>query len=702
MKINVPEIFGSNVFNDGVMRARLPKAVYKDLKKTIENGSELNPAIADVVANEMKEWAIEKGATHYTHWFQPMTGITAEKHDAFMCPTGDGKALNEFSGKELIKGEPDASSFPSGGLRATFEARGYTTWDCTSPAFIKESPNANILCIPTAFCSYTGEALDKKTPLLRSMQALDVQAMRFLRLFGNTTSKKVYPSVGAEQEYFLVDKAKVNKRKDLIFTGRTLFGAMPPKGQELDDHYFGTIKDRVAKYMEALNIELWKLGISAKTQHNEAAPAQHELAPIHDQNNIAADHNQIVMEMMKTVADRQGLVCLLHEKPFAGINGSGKHDNWSMVTDDGINLLDPGKTPHQNTQFLLLLTLIMKAVDEHAGLLRASAAVPGNDHRLGAAEAPPAIISIFLGEQLEDVLRQLDTTGAATRLIKGSPLKSGVDTLPNFQKDATDRNRTSPFAFTGNKFEFRMVGSTQSISDPNVIINTIVADALCNAADELEQAENFEQAVHDMIKKNIAEHKRIIFNGNGYSKEWVEEAERRGLPNLKSMVDAIPELTTEKSIRLFGKHKVYTEVELYSKAEVMYELYSKMINIEALSMIDMAKKQIIPAVIKYQTSLAESINQIEQACPGMDTSVQVRLMQDIAANLTPLYEAVRKLEMEEKNANFIEDAREQAVFYHDHVFKTMADVRRPADALEMLVAKEAWPFPSYGDMLFDN
>lgn len=702
MKINVPEIFGSNVFNDGVMRARLPKAVYKDLKKTIEDGRELNPAIADVVANEMKEWAIEKGATHYTHWFQPLTGITAEKHDAFMCPTGDGKALNEFSGKELIKGEPDASSFPSGGLRATFEARGYTTWDCTSPAFIKESPNANILCIPTAFCSYTGEALDKKTPLLRSMQALDVQGMRFLRLFGNTTSKKVYPSVGAEQEYFLVDKAKVAKRKDMVFTGRTLFGAMPPKGQELDDHYFGTIKDRVAKYMEALNIELWKLGISAKTQHNEAAPAQHELAPIHDQNNIAADHNQIIMEMMKTVADRQGLVCLLHEKPFAGINGSGKHDNWSMVTDDGINLLDPGKTPHQNTQFLLLLTLIMKAVDEHAGLLRASAAVPGNDHRLGAAEAPPAIISIFLGEQLEDVLRQLDTTGQATHLIKGAPLRSGVDTLPNFQKDATDRNRTSPFAFTGNKFEFRMVGSTQSISDPNVIINTIVADALCQAADELEQAENFELAVHDMIKKNIAEHKRIIFNGNGYSREWVEEAERRGLPNLKSMVDAIPELTTEKSIRLFEKHGVYTEVELCSKAEVMYEMYSKMINIEALSMIDMAKKQIIPAVIKYQTSLAESINQIGQACPGMDTSVQERLMRDIADNLTPLYEAVRKLEIEEKNANFIEDAKEQAVFYHDYVFQTMAEVRRPADALEMLVAKEAWPFPSYGDMLFDN
>ena len=701
MKINVTEIFGSNVFNDTVMRARLPKAVYKDLKKTIEDGRELNPAIADVVANEMKEWAIEKGATHYTHWFQPMTGITAEKHDAFLTPIGDGRALMEFSGKELIKGEPDASSFPSGGLRATFEARGYTAWDCTSPAFIKEGPNATTLCIPTAFCSYTGEALDKKTPLLRSMQALDTQAIRFLRLFGNTTSKKVYPSVGAEQEYFLVEKSKFLKRRDLIYTGRTLFGAMPPKGQELDDHYFGTIKDHVAKFMEALNIELWKLGISAKTQHNEAAPAQHELAPIHDQNNIATDHNQIIMEMMKTVAERQGLVCLLHEKPFAGINGSGKHDNWSICTDDGINLLDPGKTPHQNVQFLLLLTLIMKAVDTHAGLLRASTAVPGNDHRLGAAEAPPAIISIFLGEQLEDVLSQLHETGAATRTIKGAPLDSGVQTLPAFQKDATDRNRTSPFAFTGNKFEFRMVGSTQSISDPNVMINTMVADALCEACDELEKAENFDLAVHDMIKKNIADHKRIIFNGNGYSEEWVQEAKRRGLPNLKSMVDAIPELTKPEAIRMFEKHGVYTEIELQSKADVMYERYSKVINIEALAMIDMAKKQILPAVIKYQNNLAESINRIRQACPGMDTSVQEHLMNDITSNLTPLYEATGRLEVQENIARQMADPVEQAHYYHDVVFATMSEVRKPADALEMLVAKEDWPFPSYGDLLFE-
>ena len=701
MKINVSEIFGSNVFNDSVMKARLPKAVYKDLKKTIESGAELNPEIADVVANEMKEWAIEKGATHYTHWFQPMTGTTAEKHDAFISPTGDGKVLMEFSGKELIKGEPDASSFPSGGLRATFEARGYTAWDCTSPAFIKETPNSTILCIPTAFCSYTGEALDKKTPLLRSMQALDVQVLRILRLFGNTTAKKVTTSVGPEQEYFLVDKEKYLKRKDLIFTGRTLFGAMPPKGQELDDHYFGIIKERIAGFMEELNVELWKLGITAKTQHNEVAPAQHELAPIYDQNNIATDHNQLVMETMKKVADRRGLVCLLHEKPFAGINGSGKHNNWSMVTDDGQNMLDPGKTPHQNIQFLLFLTSIIKAVDLHAGLLRMSASTPGNDHRLGANEAPPAIISIFLGEQLEDVLNQLDTTGEATRSLKGAPLVSGVHTLPAFQKDATDRNRTSPFAFTGNKFEFRMVGSTQSISDPNVILNTIVADVLADAADELEKAENFDMAVHDLIKKNISQHKRVVFNGNGYSDEWVAEAERRGLPNLKSMVDAIPELNKPESVEMFEKHGVFTKAELDSRVEVLFEQYSKVINIEALSMIDMAKKQIIPAVIKYQTSLADSITGIKAACPGTTTPVQEELMTKIAANLAALYEATGKLEEVEAKASVIEEAEEQAKYYHDVVFATMSEVREPADALEMLVAKEAWPFPSYGDLLFE-
>ncbi len=700
-KIKVDEIFGSNVFNDSVMKSRLPKATYKQLKRTIEKGEELNPAIADVVANEMKEWAIEKGATHFTHWFQPMTGITAEKHDSFISPTAGGKVLLEFSGKELIKGEPDASSFPSGGLRATFEARGYTAWDCTSPAFIKESDNLTILCIPTAFCSYTGEALDKKTPLLRSMQALDIQAMRILRLFGNTTATSVTTSVGPEQEYFLIDKKKYLKRKDLIFTGRTLFGALPPKGQELDDHYFGIIPERIAGFMKELNEELWKLGITAKTQHNEVAPAQHELAPIYDQNNIATDHNQLVMETMKRVADKQGMVCLLHEKPFAGINGSGKHNNWSMVTSDGQNLLDPGKTPHENIQFLLFLTAVIRAVDEHADLLRLSASTPGNDHRLGANEAPPAIISVFLGEQLDDVLRQLDTTGEAVKSKQGAPLISGVHTLPVFQKDATDRNRTSPFAFTGNKFEFRMVGSTQSIADPNVVLNTIVADVLCDMADKLEKAENFESAVHDLIKETIANHKRVIFNGDGYSDAWVEEAERRGLPNLRSMVDAVPALTTEKAITVFEKHGVFTKLELESRSEIYYEQYAKVINIEALAMIDMAKKQIVPAVISYQASLAESINSIKKASPSINTSVQEKLLSDIADNLVPLYENLQKLEDVTAKAKEIKDIKEQARYYHDFVFAAMAELRVPADKLEMLVDKAAWPFPSYGDMLFE-
>ncbi|MGN0243142.1 MAG: glutamine synthetase III [Lachnospiraceae bacterium] len=699
-KINVSEIFGSNVFNDAEMRARLPKAVYKELKHTIENGTELNPSIADVVANEMKEWAIEKGATHYTHWFQPMTGVTAEKHDAFINPTSDGKVLLEFSGKELIKGEPDASSFPSGGLRATFEARGYTAWDCTSPAFIKETPNSTILCIPTAFCSYKGEALDKKTPLLRSMQAIDIQAVRVLRAIGNTTVTKVNVSVGPEQEYFLVDKEKYLKRKDLIFTGRTLFGAMPPKGQEMDDHYFGSIKERIAGFMSELNVELWKLGISAKTQHNEVAPAQHELAPIYAQNNIATDHNQVIMETMKKVADRQGLVCLLHEKPFAGINGSGKHNNWSLVTNDGQNLLDPGKTPHENTQFLLFLAAVMKAVDVHADLLRVSAAAVGNDHRLGADEAPPAIISMFLGEQLDDVLKQLITTGTATTSKQGSPLLSGVHTLPDFMKDATDRNRTSPFAFTGNKFEFRMVGSTQSISDPNVILNTIVADVLSEFADILEASDHIELTVHDLIKNTMSEHQRIIFNGNGYSEEWVEEAERRGLPNLRSMVDAIPALTTEKAIRLFERHGVYTRAELESREEILFEQYSKTINIEALTMIDVAKKQIVPAVIKYQGELAESINTI-RAAADVDTSVQATILNEVAMNLKELYAAVGKLEEVTEKAEQTVGVQEQANVYHNEVCEAMAAVRKPADRLEMLVAKEDWPFPSYGDLLFE-
>lgn len=700
-KINVAEIFGSNVFDDSVMKARLPKAVYKDLKKTIENGTELNPAIADVVANEMKEWAIEKGATHFTHWFQPMTGVTAEKHDAFISPTGDGKVLLEFSGKELIKGEPDASSFPSGGLRATFEARGYTAWDCTSPAFIKETPNATILCIPTAFCSYKGEALDKKTPLLRSMQALDIQAVRVLRALGNTTAKKVNTSVGPEQEYFLVDKKKYLQRKDLIFTGRTLFGAMPPKGQELDDHYFGTIKERIAGFMKELNVELWKLGITAKTQHNEVAPAQHELAPIYASNNVATDHNQLIMETMKRVADRQGLVCLLHEKPFAGINGSGKHNNWSMVTDDGQNLLDPGKTPHENEQFLLFLAAIISAVDKHADLLRMSASTPGNDHRLGANEAPPAIISIFLGEQLEDVVKQLITVGEATSSKQGAPLTSGVHTLPAFEKDATDRNRTSPFAFTGNKFEFRMVGSTQSISDPNVVLNTIVADELAEIADKLEKADNAKMEAHELVKELLTAHKRVIFNGNGYSDEWVEEAERRGLPNLKSMVDAIPSLVTEKSISMFEKHGVYTKDELESRVEILFEQYAKVINIEALSTLDIAKKQIVPAVIKYQTSLAESINTLKQAA-AVDTSVQEELLTAVTENLRALFTAIEELEKVESEASAMEDdVQAQARYYHDVVFEAMGKVRKPADTLEMLVDKAAWPMPSYGDLLFE-
>ena len=553
MQSSITEIFGENVFDDAVMQERLPKKVYAQLKQIIREGGELDAAMADVIAHEMKEWAIEKGATHYSHWFQPLTGATAEKHDAFLsAPKENGKVLMEFSGKELIKGEPDASSFPSGGLRATFEARGYTAWDCTSPAFVKTDEKGGTLYIPTAFCSYKGEALDQKTPLLRSMEAINKQSLRLIRLFGNTTSRRVTPSVGAEQEYFIIDREKYLKRKDLVFAGRTLFGAMPPKGQELDDHYFGVIRDRIMDFMRDVNEELWKLGVSAKTQHNEVAPGQHELAPIYAQCNVAVDHNQLVMETLKNVAYRHGLHCLLHEKPFAGVNGSGKHNNWSLTTDDGINLLEPGKTPHENIQFLLVLTCILKAVDEYAALLRESAADVGNDHRLGANEAPPAIISVYLGEQLEDVLCQLMSTGEATHSMHGEKLRTGVKTLPGFTKDATDRNRTSPFAFTGNKFEFRMVGSRDSIASPNVVLNTIVAGAFCDACDVIEAAgeENFHEAVHDLIKKYASEHYRIVFNGNGYSDEWVEEAARRGLPNITCMVDAIPYLTEQKTIDL--------------------------------------------------------------------------------------------------------------------------------------------------------
>ena len=627
--INVAKIFGEDVFNDTVMQERLPKKVYKDLKKTIEEGKELDLATADVIAHEMKEWAIEKGATHYSHWFQPLTGVTAEKHDSFIsAPLPNGKVLMSFSGKELIKGEPDASSFPSGGLRATFEARGYTAWDCTSPAFVRHDAAGATLCIPTAFCSYKGEALDQKTPLLRSMQAISEQSLRLLRLFGNTTSKKVTPSVGPEQEYFLVDAEKFLQRKDLIYTGRTLFGAMPPKGQELDDHYFGTIRQRIAGFMKDVNEELWKVGVTSKTQHNEVAPAQHELAPIYAECNVALDHNHIIMQTLKRVACQHGMKCLLHEKPFAGVNGSGKHDNWSLTTDDGKNLLEPGKTPHENIQFLLVLTCILKAVDRHADLLRESAADPGNDHRLGANEAPPAIISVFLGEQLEDVLEQLISTGEATHSLKGGKLQTGVDTLPDLAKDATDRNRTSPFAFTGNKFEFRMVGSRDSISGPNVVLNTIVAEAFSEACDVLEKADNFDEAVHDLIKQYATEHQRVVFNGNGYSDAWVEEAEKRGLPNIRSMVEAIPALTTEKAVSMFEKFKVFTKAELESRAEIKFESYAKAINIEARTMIDMASKQIIPAIIKYTKDLADTVVAVKEA--GADASVQAELLTEVS------------------------------------------------------------------------
>ena len=698
--VNVADIFGENVFSDKVMQDRLPKKIYKELHKTIDEGKELDPIVAEVVAEAMKQWAIEKGATHYTHWFQPLTGVTAEKHDSFItAPRADGTILMEFSGKELIKGEPDASSFPSGGLRATFEARGYTAWDCTSPAFVRKDAAGAILCIPTAFCSYTGEALDQKTPLLRSMEAINIQALRLLRLFGNTTSKKVTPSVGAEQEYFLVDNQKYKERKDLIYTGRTLFGAMPPKGQELDDHYFGTIRQRVAGFMKDVNEELWKLGVSAKTQHNEVAPAQHELAPIYAKANVAVDHNQIVMQTLRRVARAHGLKCLLHEKPFEGVNGSGKHNNWSITTDDGINMLDPGKTPHENVQFLLVLACILKAVDIHAGLLRESASDPGNDHRLGANEAPPAIISVFLGEQLEDVVTQLISTGIATRSKAGGVLQTGVKTLPDVFKDATDRNRTSPFAFTGNKFEFRMVGSRDSVASPNIVLNTIVAEAFCEACDELEKAENFEEAVHDLIKKYLTEHERIIFNGNGYSQEWVQEAERRGLPNIRSMVDAIPWLIADRSVELFGKFGVFTRAELESRVEIKYESYAKAINIEARTAIDMASKQIIPAVIKYTKNLAETVLAVKAA--GVDTPVQSELLAESSDLLSDAKLALEKLTDAADAASAMESGREQAVYYHDVVMTAMEELRKPVDRLEMIVDKDMWPMPSYGDLLFE-
>jgi len=698
--MNVEELFGSNVFSLGTMKERLPQNVYEEVETIIKHGGEMSRETADIVARVMKEWAIEKGATHYTHWFQPLTGITAEKHDAFVThPDSDGRMLMEFKGKELIKGEPDASSFPSGGLRATFEARGYTAWDITSPAFVKESATGPILCIPTAFCSYTGESLDKKTPLLRSMEALSKQAIRIVRLFGNTEATKVISSVGAEQEYFLVDKEKAAKREDLIFAGRTLFGAPAPKGQEMDDHYFGVIRERIGAFMKDVNVELWKLGVTSKTQHNEAAPAQHELAPIYESANVAVDHNQLIMETLKRVAYKHGLRCLLHEKPFAGVNGSGKHNNWSITTDNGVNLLEPGESPNENVQFLLVLACIMKAVDTHADLLRQSASNVGNDNRLGGYEAPPAIISMFLGTQLEDVVRQLVETGAAHNLIEGGTLQTGVSTLPDFEKDATDRNRTSPFAFTGNKFEFRMVGSEDSIGSPNTTLNAIVAEAFCEAADRLENAKDFGMEVHDIIKEYMTKHQRIIFNGDGYSEEWVKEAKKRGLPNIPSMVEAVETLTTEKAIKLFERFGIFTKSELESRAEILYETYAKTINIEALTMVDMANKQLVPAVIAYCGKLADSVNSIKNA--GADASVSMALLKRTSDLLTEMQSARVTLSDIEKKGSVMARGREQAFYYREKVVPVMEALRRPADELERIVDKEFWPFPTYADLLFE-
>ena len=698
--LNVEELFASNVFTVAKMRERLPKKVFQEVIRVMEHGGELSMATADVVAKAMKDWAVEHGATHYTHWFQPLTGITAEKHDAFVThPDEEGKMLMDFSGKELIKGESDASSFPSGGLRATFEARGYTAWDITSPAFLKESACGVILCIPTAFCSYTGEALDKKTPLLRSMEALNEQALRIVRLFGNTEATKVTASVGAEQEYFLVDKDLFLQRKDLMFAGRTLFGAPAPKGQEMEDHYFGVIRERVGAYMKDLNEELWKLGVTAKTQHNEVAPAQHELAPIYETANIAVDHNQLVMEAMKRVAVKHNMRCLLHEKPYEGVSGSGKHDNWSITTDNGINMLDPGDTPNENTQFLLVLACIMKAVDTHADLLRQSAADVGNDRRLGASEAPPVIISIFLGEQLEDVVKQLVETGVASSAKKGEKLATGVSTLPDFVKDATDRNRTSPFAFTGNKFEFRTVGSSDSIASPNTTINAIVAEAFCEAADRLEKAEDFDMAVHDLIKEYMTKHQRILFSGNGYSKEWYEEAMRRGLPNIQSTIEAAPTLTTDKAVKLFEKFGIFTRVELESREEIIYETYAKTINIEALTMIDMAGKDIIPAVAAYTGELANTVVTVKEA--GAPATAQTELLVEVDSLLAEAKKALKHLEECTVHANKIENAKERAFYYKDVVDVAMTALRKPVDKLEMLVDSDIWPMPTYGRLMFE-
>ena len=699
MSVNISEIFGENVFSMSVMRERLPKAAYAEMLDVMEHGGNISMATADIVANAMKDWAVEKGATHYTHWFQPLTGVTAEKHDSFITPPDDSKTLLQLTGKQLIRGEPDASSFPSGGLRSTHYARGYTAWDMTSPAFVKEMSCGTILCIPTIFVSYNGEALDKKTPLLRSMEAVSTQALRILRLFGNTQATRVTPSVGAEQEYFLVDRDKYLKRRDLIYTGRTLFGAPAPKGQELDDQYFGVIRYRVGQFMADLNQELWKLGIPATTQHNEVAPAQHEMAPIYTMCNLAVDQNQLAMETMKRVATRHGLVCLLHEKPYAGVNGSGKHDNWSLTTNLGENLLDPGDTPNENLQFLLVLSCIIKAVDRHADLLRCSASNPGNEHRLGAQEAPPAIISIFLGDQLDSVVDQIVSNADSVQLLATTKLYFGVPTVPLIKKDATDRNRTSPFAFTGNKFEFRMVGSSDSIADANTTLNAIVAEAMCEAADVLEKADDFNTACFKLIHDMLSAHHRVIFNGNGYSDAWVEEAARRGLPNLPSMVNAIPSLTTEKAENLFTKFNIYTKSELEARAEIMYETYAKVLKIETQTMIHMAGKHYIPAAIHYCTRLGQSIAAVTGS--GVAAPVQKELLEKCSALLSQASEALEKLKVLLPQVDSMDDVPAMAMAYHDQIVPAMAALRKPVDELELLVDKAIWPMPTYGDLMFE-
>ena len=699
--MGIPEIFGTNVFTTSVMRERLPKKVFEEVYDVMQNGGTMNMATADILAEAMKNWAVEKGATHYTHWFQPLTGITAEKHDAFITAPKDAKTLLQLTGKQLIVGESDASSFPSGGLRATHYARGYTAWDMSSPVFIKEIPSGTTLCIPTVFVSYYGDALDKKTPLLRSMEALNTQALRIVRLFGNTEAQKVFPSVGAEQEYFLVDREKYLKRRDLIYTGRTLYGAPAPKGQELDDQYFGVIRDRVGNFMADLNQELWKLGIPATTQHNEAAPAQHEMAPIYTMCNLAVDQNQMIMETMKRVATRHDLVCLFHEKPYASVNGSGKHNNWSIGTDAGENLLDPGDTPNENLQFLLVLACIMQAVDKHADLLRQSAANAGNNHRLGAQEAPPAIISMFLGDQLDNVVAQVVANEESIKLIASGKLDSGVARVPVLDRDATDRNRTTPLAFTGNKFEFRMVGSSDSIADANTTLNTIVAEAMCEAADILEQAEDFDTACIKVIHDMMAKHHRILFNGNGYSSEWVEEAERRGLPNLRSMVDTVPALKTEKAEKLFTKFGVYSKSELEARAEIMYETFVKVVKIEAKTMTHMSSKHFIPASITYTTRLGQSITAVKDACPQADMTVQQNLLIRISNLLTQISNAQNHLNALLVEVDSMEDMQSMALAYQEKVVPAMAALRKPVDEMELLVDKSIWPVPTYGDLMFE-